>query len=131
MPRKTASLETPFRRGEKVLMARDVPGIAEGTPGKVKLVNGLNTWIRYWVRFNDGRLIGQINQDDLVRHGQMDAWLEREADRARAAEAAAAGEIAPEEVIADADDGGNGVASLVPSLILERSKAAKARLLGG
>ncbi len=138
MPKRTIELDTPFKRGEKVQTVRALPGIPEGASGKVKLVNGLSDisggkpWLRYWVRFADEGLKGQVSHDDLVRPAMLDAWKAREVEREEMAlrsadEAAAAADAAA----ADAGGGDGGAASLIPPALLERSKAAKARLLGG
>ncbi len=136
MPKKVLDLDTPFRRGERVLTVRDIAGAPEGTEGKVKLTNGLHTtnnWPRYWVRFENGEFIGQVDHDDLVRPKMLDAWHDRETERAAAAEAAANAAAqaadAPAEVAA-ADGGGNELAALIPPHLLERSRAARQRLLG-
>ena len=50
---KTKSIDAPFRKGEKVVATVPLPGVPEGTKGKVKLVNGLS-WTRYWVFFENG-----------------------------------------------------------------------------
>ena len=128
MPKTAPTLETPFRKNEKVLTTRELPGVPEGSKGKVRLVNGLNTWVRYWVKFENGDFVGQISQNDLVRLGQLDDWLQREEDRLTAAENSEA--EAEETEATPAADAGGGAASLIPAHILERSKAAKARLLG-
>lgn len=129
MPRIPPDLDTPFRTGEKVRTTRDLPGVPEGTRGKVKLVNGLHTWIRYWVRFDNGEIIGQVGQDDLVRPDMIGAWHER-AERAALASVAtpAAGSDQPAAV--GAAPSADAAAGLIPTPLLERSKAAKARLLG-
>ncbi len=127
MPR-TVELDTPFKKGEKVLATRDLPHVEKGTKGKVKLINGLTTWLRYWVLFDNGEFIGHLDDDDLVRPNQIDAWQERLERRENAAlvDSAAASEEA-----AAAPAGGDGAAGLIPAHLLERSKAAKARKLGG
>lgn len=126
MPRIQPDLDTPFRTGEKVRTTRDLPGVPEGSRGKVKLVNGLHTWVRYWVRFDNGEIVGQISQNDLVRPDMVAAWQER-ADRASvAAPSAGSGETAAVGAAPAAD----GAAGLIPAAILDRSRAAKARLLG-
>lgn len=125
MPRSAPTLDTPFRKGEKVVALHDLPGVEEGTQGKVKLVNGLNTWIRYWVIFENGEVLGHVDHDDIVRPYQVDAWHTEQETKAIAAEAP--------DVPTDAggDGGGDGGGSGIPEHILERSKAAKTRLLGG
>ena len=62
-----------------------------------------------------------------------DAWAEPEAERAAAAEAAANASAAAADTAAVApagDAGGNDLAALIPPLLLERSRAARKRLLG-
>lgn len=135
MAKKAPELNTPFKTGESVRVARPARGVPEGAVGKIKLINGLEgydggePWIRYWVRFPDHGLVGQITHHDLVRPFQYDEWLEREEEKAAAAKAAAEGAVA-EAPEAAAVDAGGGAASLIPAVLLERSKAAKARLLG-
>ncbi|MGH1502533.1 MAG: hypothetical protein ACRBI6_03195 [Acidimicrobiales bacterium] len=138
MPKRTIELDTPFKRGEKVQTVRALPGIPEGTAGKIRLVNGLSDisggspWLRYWIRFNDGSLKGQVSHDDLVRPAMLDAWKTREIEREEMAARSADEAAAATEAAASSDGGGDGgAASLIPADLLERSKAAKARLLGG
>ncbi|MDA3039741.1 MAG: hypothetical protein O3C27_09475 [Actinomycetota bacterium] len=126
MPRISPDLDTPFRTGEKVRTTRDLPGVPEGSRGRVKLVNGLHTWVRYWVTFNNGEIMGQLSQDDLVRPDMVAAWHERAARASVASPSAGAGEPAA----VDAAPAAEGAAGLIPAAILERSRAAKARLLG-
>lgn len=130
MPKSAPTLDTPFRRGEKVLTTKALGPRPEGSAGKVKLINGFDTWLRYWVRFNDGEIMGQISHDDLVRPNQLSEW---EAQKQAAAEAALRSESESESAAAAADGSGagDGAAGLIPAALLERSKAAKARLLGG
>ncbi len=138
MPKNVIELDTPFKRGEKVVAVRDLPGVPEGTAGKIRLVNGLSDfhggqpWMRYWVRFADGSIKGQVSHDDLVRPSQLDAWHTREQERIEAA-ARSAEDSANEAAAAESGDAGGGgddILSLIPADLLERSKAAKARLLG-
>ena len=126
MPRIQPDLDTPFRTGEKVRTTRDLPGVPEGSRGKVKLVNGLHTWVRYWVRFDNGEIVGQLGQNDLVRPDMVAAWHERAASASVVAPSAVTGETAAVGAAPAAD----GVAGLIPAAILDRSRAAKARLLG-
>ncbi len=133
MARKSLDLDTPFRKGERVVTTRDLGDIASGSEGRIQLRNGLGNWIRYWVHFEDGRQMGQVDHNDLTRPDQVEDWLAREASRAEAAQRSA-----EEATAAAADTGGEaaggaggGIASQIPADLLERSKAAKARLLGG
>ncbi len=127
-----------LKRGEKVRLVSELPGVPQGTEGKVAMANGF-TWNRYWVRLVDGRVVGHIDHDDLVRTRDYERFLvarDREAEEAElaalaAAEAAAAG---PQD--GPADDAGadgdseeavvNGVP--VPAFLLQRSADARARL---
>lgn len=136
MAKKAPDLDTPFKTGEKVLLARAARGLPDGAVGKVKLINGLEgydggePWIRYWVRFPEHGLVGHVNHADLVRPFQYGEWLDREEAKIRAAADASAAEASETTDAPAADSGDGGVASLIPPLLLERSKAAKARLLG-
>ncbi len=131
---KTLDLDTPFRKGEKVIATRDLEEIPGGTKGKVQLHNGLGQWHRYWVLFDGGRQMGQVDHDDLVRPNQLDAWKTRKEEEAMAAERSAA-EAEEAAAAASSGDGGGGgptgIAAQIPAHLLERSKAAKTRLLGG
>lgn len=46
-------VDTEFSRKDRVVAAEDLPGVPEGTPGRVVMVTGLS-WIRYRVRFDNG-----------------------------------------------------------------------------
>jgi len=119
-----------LRKGEKVVAASSMPGIPEGTPGKVFMVSGF-TWIRYWVRFENGKVRGSISRHKLCR---LADWPELQARRAR-------GEDRTEEPAAGADIGGDTAAAsaasgegivhagvLVPAHLLERSKKRREAL---
>ncbi|HEY2814797.1 MAG TPA: hypothetical protein VGJ03_15130 [Acidimicrobiales bacterium] len=110
---------------ERVVVTADTPGVPEGTTGKVIVVEGL-TWIRYWVRFDNGVVRGSLNRTLLARPSE---WAElvrrREAGEdltvveggaaiADGDAATAAGASAGESVMV------NGVA--VPAHLIERSK---------
>lgn len=132
MAKKVLDLDTPFRTGERVVATRELRGAIVGSSGKVRLVNGLSdfnggkTWLRYWVRFDDGQMLGHVDHGDLARPTQVDAWEDRERQRAEEASRPPV-EEAPAEAAAAGD---GGAASLIPEALLERSRAAKARLLG-
>lgn len=68
-----------LRSGERVVAAVALPNVPEGTKGKVNLVEGL-TWIRYWVRFENGVVLGSIHRDKLARPKEWVAILERRAN---------------------------------------------------
>ncbi len=131
MAKKTLELDTPFRKGESVVATRDLEEIPGGTQGKIQLQNGIGTWKRYWVMFDGGRQMGQVDHNDLVRPNQLQQWIDRKEAREAAALAAESAPEATAEVGAgDGGGGGGGIASQIPAHLLERSKAAKARLLG-
>ncbi len=131
MAKKELELDTPFRRGEKVVATRDIRGVPSGTQGRIQLHNGLGRWDRYWVLFGDQQ-VGQVDHDDLTRPYQLDDWLRREEERAEAAlrSESEQAQAAAEAAAGDNGGGGGGIASQIPAHLLERSKAAKQRLLG-
>ena len=129
MAKKDVDLDTPFRRGEKVMATRDIRGIPSGTKGKVQLHNGLGSWDRYWVMFGDQQ-VGQVDHNDLTRPYQLDEWLQREKEKAEAALRSEEEQEQEADAASSGGDGGGGIASQIPAQILERSKAAKQRLLG-
>ncbi len=129
MPKKNITLDTPFNRGENVMLVRPILGRVAGQRGKVKLIGGFDDWKRYWVRFADGELVSSVDHDDLVRPRMYEQWRDREAAQAARAEAAQSQTTAVAEVPAAST--GGGLAAQIPALLLERSKAAKARLTGG
>jgi hypothetical protein len=126
-----------LKRGEKVRLVSELPGVPVGTEGKVAMANGF-TWNRYWVRLVDGRVVGHIDHDDLVRTKDYERYLvarDREAGEAERA-ALLAEQTAAESpdgaagAEGDGDGGGdpvvNGVA--VPGYLVQRSAEARARL---
>jgi hypothetical protein len=130
MPKKNITLDTPFKRGEHVMLVHPIPGRVPGQRGKVKLVSGFDDWKRYWVRFADGELVSSVDHDDLVRPRMYEQWRDRQADQAARAVAAQSASTTVAEV-AVASTGGGGIADQIPAGLLERSRAAKARLTGG
>ncbi len=52
--------DTEFSRKDRVVAAEDLPGVPEGTPGVVVMVTGLS-WIRYRVRFDNGRELNLLD----------------------------------------------------------------------
>lgn len=118
-----------LRRGEAVKTLDPLPGVPQGTAGRVYLVDGL-TWTRYRVLFANGVDIGSLDGSVLARPDDYDAALVRREEAARAAEAAADAPAAEGEAEAATAGGGdksiNGV--VVPALLLDRSKRARERL---
>lgn len=130
MPKKNITLDTPFKRGERVMLVRPIPGHVEGQQGKVRLVNGFDDWKRYWIRFADGDLVGSVDHDALVRPHMYERWRQRQAEEAAKANAAESASTDVAEVAASTG-GGGGITDQIPAHLLERSQAAKARLTGG
>jgi len=122
-----------LKRRSKVRAFTDLPGVPEGTPGKVALVNGWEPWIRYHVMFDNGVNVGSLNREHLVPAKQYDEMVEK---RRRAFES---GAFDPVEAVEAAEAGGgeaagaggggavvNGVS--VPQHLIDRSAAARQRL---
>ena len=63
---KPHALATPhadqisLRRKDSVVASSALPGVPEGTPGKVMLANGFN-WLRYRVLFANGVELGDLD----------------------------------------------------------------------
>ncbi len=122
-----------LKRKSKVAAFVDLPGVPEGTTGKVALVDGWDKWIRYTVLFDNDVDIGSLNRELIV---PAKKYAEFDARRARALESGAFDEPEVDES-ADVDAGGaaatgsdspviNGVT--IPGYLVERSQAARARL---
>ncbi|MGK0225417.1 MAG: hypothetical protein ACI8XD_000226 [Thermoproteota archaeon] len=135
---KTVEPDAPFKKNDVVKATMDLPGVPQGTLGKIKVINGF-AWIRYWVFFDNGVDLGQLDTDELVRPEHWDHFFEQKElveERARlAAEAVANGaEVSSEASDAGAPTDPNDplarIRSLVPAHLLERSDAARARVGG-
>ena len=124
---KTLDRKKPFKRFAKVVAANQLQGVPEGTPGKVKLANGI-TWNRYWVDFENGITIGSIDHDDLAHEKD---WPQFKIDRENLLEEAALESEATEgDESSDEGSGGSSNPYGVPEHLLERSRAARASLSG-
>lgn len=64
-----------LRRRDRVAAAEDLPGVPAGTTGRVIVVNGF-TWRRYWVRFDNGANVGQLDRAQLTRVDRRGAPVE-------------------------------------------------------
>ena len=121
-----------FKRNESVKTLDALPGVPQGTTGRVYLVDGF-AWTRYRVLFDNGVDVGSLDGSSLARRRDYEAALERRA-RAEVAEEVAAGAAGSGDGDAEAAGGGgdkavNGV--VVPALLLDRSKRARERLSAG
>lgn len=125
-------------RRERVVLAEDLAGVAEGTSGEVMLHTGMR-WLRYWVRFDSGAERGSIHREKLVREADWEDFLTKRAEAEATAEIAA--ELG-EELSSDVEDqpaadsggdaGGDVVVNgaTVPAHLLARSSSARERLGG-
>jgi hypothetical protein len=109
--------------GQKVIAAVAMRDVPEGTKGNVMLSNGLS-WIRYWVRFESGVTIGSINRRAIMTPNE---WEHRHdvVTEVNGTDAGAGGD--GDDAVAEG--GGvsiNGV--MVPQKLIDRTKAARARL---
>lgn len=123
-----ATLSKDLRKGAKVVARttlRDVPG---GTTGKVSMVTGL-TWIRYWVRFDNGVSLGTIDRRCLATPDEWQRFLagDEEGEAAASTDGPAGGAVAEDDV----DSGGGATTAngtFVSQKHIDRAKAARARL---
>ncbi len=99
-----------------VVLTDDIPGAPRGTKGKVTFVSGLS-WIRYWVKFDNGSQIGSIHRDKLAT---PDEWLAKKDQKTFVA--TTGGADAGVGIVVDIDPSG------IPAHLLERSRNARARL---
>ena len=117
-----------FKRNEVVRNLDPLPGVPQGTSGRVYLVDGF-AWTRYRVLFANGVDVGSLDGSTLARPRDYQAALER---RERVAEAAAAEATAEGSDDGAAAGGGGGDKTVngvvVPAMLLDRSKRARERL---
>ena len=125
---KTIDRTLPIKRFKKVVATVDLPGVPEGTIGKVRVANGF-TWYRYWVDFDNGVRMGQVSHEHLCHEGD---WGRFQLDRAEAERRALEALKAPEA--SSEGDGPIEVAAGnrfgVPEHLLQRSSDARTRLGG-
>ena len=118
-------------RKELVFARHDMPGIPAGTRGKVTFVEGF-TWIRYWVRFENGVIRGSINRKNLATRAEWQRILDRRAqglpddETASAASGGGGGGAGADGEAAAAGAVVNGVS--IPAFLLERSQNRRAAL---
>ncbi len=117
---KIVDLSQRIKSGAKVLATTDLPGVPKGTRGKVAMSNGI-TWKRYWVRFENGELLGHVDHDNIVIERAWDRFF---AEKEAAAAAAAAGASAAADAGGGGDSGGGDTPFGVPQYLLDRTKAA-------
>lgn len=129
---KTATAPEQLKKRAKVVARTELRDVPEGTAGRVVLVNGM-TWIRYWVRFENGIYLGSLDRDVLATEDEWRRHLAGEDVWGAEAEQVTGADDA------DADDGGGAAAggggttpagTVVPQHLLDRSAAARQRLAG-
>jgi hypothetical protein len=70
-----------LRQGDRVQAKVELPGVPEGTGGKVILANGFN-WMRYRVRFANAVELPDLDQRHLEPVGRAARRLAKKAKRA-------------------------------------------------
>ena len=125
MPR-TIDRTLPIKRYKKVVATVGLPGVPEGTVGKVRVANGF-AWYRYWVDFDNGVRMGQVSHEHLCHE---EDWGRFQCDRTEAERRALE---APEDSV-DADGGDEGAEGAVgnqfgvPEHLIQRSRDARTRV---
>ena len=121
---------TTLKKGTRVVATTALPGVPEGTPGKVGHAIGM-ALVRYRVAFDNGAEKTSVANTKLVREGEWEDFREnREREAAQAAERALDAAEAPSA--AAASGGGDDAPPVDDRLaaLLARSKAAKAKKQG-
>ena len=70
---KTIARTLPIKRYQKIVATVDLPGVPEGTTGKVLVSNGV-TWYRYWVDFDNGVRLGQVGHQQVCLANDWDSF---------------------------------------------------------
>ena len=120
-----------LKKGDRVVATETLRGVPEGTAGKVRIVNGLGSWSRCWVQWDNGVWMGSIGVNKLTTERD---WPDFQRRREEAAKEAAKPKPEVKAAPAEAAASGNGdaaspsaAASKVPAHLLERAKAARER----
>lgn len=121
----SSTLTDDLHKGDKIIASADLRGVPAGTKGKVVLVNGLS-WVRYWVRFDNGVAIGSVNRSHLATPEEWERKLSGVEDEAAQPEASADDGASGEATSGGGVTTANG--SVVPQKLIDRAKAARARL---
>ncbi len=121
----SSTLTDDLHKGDKIIASADLRGVPAGTKGKVVLVNGLS-WVRYWVRFDNGVAIGSVNRSHLATPEQWERKLSGVEDESAQPAASADDGAAAESAAGGGVTTANG--SVVPQKLIDRAKAARARL---
>jgi hypothetical protein len=130
-----------LKKKTRIVAGTDLPGVPEGTGGKVGTTIGLTKLVRYRVVFDNGIERMSVASNDLVVEDEWDdvqaeRKAEAEAAAKKAAEAPAPTEDGAGAPAADgtADEGDKPAASAKDermAALLAKSKAAKEKKLAG
>jgi hypothetical protein len=122
-----------LKKKTRIVAGTHLPGVPEGTGGKVGTTIGLTKLVRYRVVFDNGIERMSVAAGDLVVEGE---WDDVRAERKAEAEAAAKKAAEPKAEAPAADDGAGGKAEKPASAkddrmaaLLAKSKAAKEKKL--
>ncbi len=122
---------TTLKKGTRIVAATPLPGVPEGTAGKVGRSVGM-TLVRYRVAFDNGVAMTSVAAPKLVPEDEWDEFREnRERAAVEAAERASRPPEAPaaEAPATDAAAGGSPADDRLAAL-LARSKAAREKKAG-
>ena len=109
----------------RIVATTKLPGVPEGTPGKLGRAVGL-TLTRYRVSFDNGVDISSVTHFHLVKEDEWDEFREqREADAESAAESAAESGETAEPAPEEKNEGSASPADDRLAALLAKSKAAK------
>lgn len=119
-----ATESTTLKRGSRIVVNTPLPGVPEGTAGKVGRSIGM-ALVRYRVAFDNGTDLTSVAASKLVPEDDWDEFKEnREREAAEAAERAAQPAEAPAAADAPAAGGGSPADDRLAAL-LAKSKAAR------
>jgi hypothetical protein len=118
----------PLKQGDRVVATHDFRGLAEGTAGRIRVIDGLAA-PRYWVQWDSGEWMGNVKAGDVVRQSDWEDYKARRAEEALRPKVEAKAEAAPAAAASGGDGGAGG--GRVPAHLLERSQKARARRAAG
>ncbi len=125
--------DADLKRKSKVIAFDDLPGVPEGTRGRIAIVGGWDRWIRYHVLWDNGVTLGSINREHLVPAKKYEQF------KTLRTTAIESGVFDEPEVAATAEgDGGGGEEAggggatvngvEIPAHLIKRSADARVRL---
>ena len=121
---------TTLKKGSRIVVTEALPGVPEGSPGKLGRSVGMHL-VRYRVAFDNGTSFNSVAHTKLVPEDQWETFQEeREAAAAKAAAGESEAAAAP-AAAADGDGGGAAPADDRLAKMLARSKAAREKKAAG